>query len=201
MKALVMGLVPRRGMLRSLMGIGLLLSAPLQAWAAEIAGTQTVAQWRRDRSLVPPSVGGLRPMGVSWAYGVLTAEDALGMTCKGTIAVGELDAYMAYRAEPQVTVAEALRAFWQERGCAVPPQGGQPQARASVPMTDELDALWEVRTTTDPGWLRSLIRTEQAFEDAWGGRRPENAATRWSRLRALLARDRLRELPQKEPTQ
>lgn len=106
--------------LGGLVGIGLLVSAALPAWAGQIAGQETVAQWRQDYSL------GLGPAATAdWSRGAMSAQTAFGMMCMVAVTVAELEAYMKYRAEPQTAVAEALRTLWRQIGCAVPPQVGQ----------------------------------------------------------------------------
>ncbi len=189
MKALVMALATRRGMLGSLVGLWLLVTAALPAWAAEIVGGETVAQWRWERSLVPSS-------GLYWTYGVATAESALGMRCGGG-----LEAYMIYRADPQATVVEALRAFWRETGCAVPPQAGRSEAKPDVPWQEWVRQLWQNRTSSDPVRLRNVIENMRVLDEALSTYAPGDDAENVLRLSALLARDRLRELSEKQRTQ
>jgi hypothetical protein len=70
MTALVMALALKRGMLGSLVGIGLLVSAALPAWAAQVAGEDTVAPWRRVRPIAVllgfAALGGLIGFLIVW---------------------------------------------------------------------------------------------------------------------------------------
>jgi len=191
MKALLMALAMSRGMLGSVVGISLLLSTALPAWAAEVAGEETVAQWRLNRG---KSFG----QGAVWSHGVASAMTALGMECRVPATVGELAAYMMYRAEPQATVAGALQTHWQETGCAVPPQAGQSEAKSDA--MEVVRNLWKIRTSSDPVWLRKHIEAAKFWGETIIMPKADEGPD-FFRLSELLARDRLRELSEKQRMQ
>ncbi len=192
MKALVMALALRQGRLGSLVGIGLLVSTALPAGAGEIAGRGTVAQWRQ-------SYGRVELAAVAWSYGAISALTALGMECKAAVGVRELEPYMMYRAAHQTTVAEALRVFWRETGCELPPQTSQAEAKPDA-WQEFVGALWKIRTTSSEAWLRKVIEEERVKEEA-GAKDVSEIVTHARWLLVLVARDRLRELSEKQPGQ
>jgi len=190
MKAMDLGF--RRGTLCSLLGIGLLFLMAIPVWAADTAGAETVAEWRRVHSRIPFSE-------TAWSQGVLSAGVASGMRCRVSTTVAELEAYMRYRAESQRSVADTLQLLWSEQGCVMPPLGNvleeKPERwRTIIPM------LWSLRTSSDLAWLRKYIEESRGLDESLATKADDETTT-LLRLSALLARDRLREISGKQQTQ
>ncbi len=64
-----------------------------------------------------------------------------------------------------------------------------------------LRQLWQNRTSSDPVRLRNVIENMRVLDEALSTYAPGDDAENVLRLSALLARDRLRELSEKQRTQ
>lgn len=94
-------------------GLGVLLACLGDAWAqpaAPEAGSRTVAEWRMSVQLL----GDVYAAG--FAHGAMAFQN-IAAWCEVPRTVGELMAFLRYRAEPTATMHEALVQWFVEAKC------------------------------------------------------------------------------------
>jgi hypothetical protein len=91
---------------------GLLLATATAAHAqSPQAGADSIAYHRETVRLLGAAYG------TGIAAGIVSTSNALGIRCERPKTVGELEAFLLYRADPTWSVQDAIRAYWLDGSC------------------------------------------------------------------------------------